>query len=360
MTRCFPKKNSFDFIRYFATVSIMLLHFTGYAYMTMGNADFGAINAIRGVATFFPGVVIFFVMSGFLVTASMEKAKDKKSFLKKRFWRIYPELWICMLVGLALIIIVLRGIKWMDKSMLVWLLAQGIGIANTPNCLKQFATGSMNGALWTIIVQVQFYVFLALAYEKIRKMSFKTWLLIIIPIGIAMNILSNIVSTGNEFAQKVLERTLIPYFLWFAIGMFMYIFWDDVSKYSSKLILSLVAIYVLLYVGSMKIAVIDRIFNFGYYAGVVRALLCGLIVVLLGAGVGFLPKFRAKYDISYEMFLFHWIVLNVLVYFDLYNRIGWIWSLIILFVGTVLLAGACHFAMELIKKHVDKRSNSGV
>ena len=43
---------------------------------------------------FFPGVVILFSMSGFLVSASIERSKNKKEFFAKRVLRMYPELWV--------------------------------------------------------------------------------------------------------------------------------------------------------------------------------------------------------------------------------------------------------------------------
>lgn len=58
------------------------------------------IKKLCKVSTFFPGVVILFAMSGFLVSASFEKSKDKKEFFQGRSrisgkrWQILHG-WIC-------------------------------------------------------------------------------------------------------------------------------------------------------------------------------------------------------------------------------------------------------------------------
>ena len=68
---------------------------------------------------------------------------------------MYPELWICTIVNLIVVCLLVPYL--LDKSIIVWLFTQIFGIANTPACLNDFATGSINGALWTIFTEVQLY-----------------------------------------------------------------------------------------------------------------------------------------------------------------------------------------------------------
>lgn len=42
---------------------------------------------------------------------------------------------------------------------------------------------------------------------------------------------------------------------------------------------------------------------------------------------------------TYEIFLYHWIVLNVIIHFDLINKLSWGVSLTILVIVTFILAG---------------------
>ena len=143
--------NAFDLRRYWAAICVMFLHYTGYAlHLSAENLSF--MHILRWVVSFFPGVVVLFSMSGFLIAASYERSKNRKDFFVKRILRMYPELWVCTIVNL--IVVCIFAYKLLDKSIIIWLVTQIFGIANTPSCLNNFATGSINGALWTIFTEM--------------------------------------------------------------------------------------------------------------------------------------------------------------------------------------------------------------
>lgn len=91
------KDNAFDLIRYWAAITVMLGHFVWKTAPYV--KDNMLLNIISKVSMFFPGVVILFSMSGFLVSASIERSKNKKEFFAKRVLRMYPELWVCQTPG---------------------------------------------------------------------------------------------------------------------------------------------------------------------------------------------------------------------------------------------------------------------
>ena len=150
------EKNGFDILRYTAALSVMMLHYSSYTMILSTNLSKRVLNImseIRHIAILFPGVVILFAMSGFLISASFERVGTRKEFFLRRVWRTYPELWICTIVNLAVVCILVPEL--LDSSMILWLGIQVLGIANTPDCLKTFATGSINGALWTVFTEMQ-------------------------------------------------------------------------------------------------------------------------------------------------------------------------------------------------------------
>ena len=85
---------------------------------------------------------------------------------------MYPELWACTIVNLT--VVCLLAYKFLNKSILVWLGTQIFGIAYTPSCLKNFATGSVNGALWTIFTELQLYPFTP--YKGIANKIKQIWI----------------------------------------------------------------------------------------------------------------------------------------------------------------------------------------
>jgi peptidoglycan/LPS O-acetylase OafA/YrhL len=318
------EKNALDILRYFAAFSVMLLHYTGYSLMLSENGR-GAMHAIRSVSLLFPGVVILFTISGFLIPASFERSGSNRIYFRKRVLRLYPELWVCTLVNLAFLFI-LAG-KKLDRGILVWLATQAVGFAYTPGCLKDFATGSANGALWTVFVEIQFYIIVPFLWPLLKKAGRVGWGAVLAA-GLLLNIGSRAFAdlVPDSMASRLLERLLIPYLIWFLTGMFLYRYrekWIPVLKRGVWLLL---AVYVLL----RAVPVFSGVYQWeqlhGYYAGVLTTLLVPVITIGLAYRI---PAKRIRTDLSYELFLYHWIVLNGIVYFDLMNRIPWGFGLLL-------------------------------
>ena len=331
------EKNSFDILRYYAAFAVMLLHFTGY-FLMLADGQNIVMNGIRKAVLFFPGVVVLFAISGFLIVASCERAESKKKFFEKRILRLFPELWLCTVVNL----LVLAILAWrsFDSSMITWVVTQIFGIANTPDCMKNFATGSVNGALWTIFVEMQLYIITMVCYPYLKKLSIKLWSVLLLG-ALFVNLGAGYISPASPgIVQKLLERSFLPYALWFLIGMFCYCQRDKMLPLLKKLCPVMAVVYLVLYQFEM--------FGFGYYCGIVTSVLCPFIVIGLAYQ---LPAFRIGTDLSYGIFLYHWIVLNVFVHFDLTNRLPWVVTLL-LFIGvTLLLAWAStRFVGDRIKK----------
>lgn len=326
--------NAFDMIRYWAAISVMLLHYTGYVRMLSAQTS-QVLIGIRKIAEFFPGVIILFAMSGYLVSASMERSADKKAYFRKRVFRMYPELWLCTLVNLIVVVVLVY--PQLDFGIVVWCLTQVFGIANTPDCLKTFATGSVNGALWTIFTEIQLYIVLAFVFAWLKKRSHVQWWFLI---GLAA-----IVNVGCGFGSdllggsvaKIIERIFVPYLVWFLIGSYCFVKRDEILYPLKRSAPYLLVFYIILrWCGAVKA---------GYYTDILTSILLPLLVI----GTAYwLPAIRIKFDCTYGIFLYHWIVLNVLIHFDLLNRIPWVASFLIFFVSTFAIAALSAVSIRVI------------
>src|ERR1700743_299894 len=90
------KNNAFDVLRLMLALFVIISHsyfLGGYktpdplAIFSKGQTDFGEI-----------GVLGFFALSGYLITASFERAKNVMVFASHRVLRIFPAYWVCLLV----------------------------------------------------------------------------------------------------------------------------------------------------------------------------------------------------------------------------------------------------------------------
>ena len=318
-------ENCFDYIRYYAAFCVMFLHFTGHVghYLRGGPV----IAVLRGVSTFFQPTVILLTMSGFLASASFERGGSLVlPFLKKRIKRIYIDMWLSMAVYVAVFYYVV-GDRY-DSSMLKWLIVQGIGFANTPDCLKSFATGSFNGTMWFFTAIIQLYFVIANIKKFLGKnKSLGLWVTITAIFGI-FNILSAVLAANcSETVQKLIERTFIPYAFWFFVG----VLFQTCKLYEKERIKTvcymLLAIQILLNILPES--------GIGYYTDFFRGLVTSLLTV---TAAYCLPAKRVKLDITYGLYLYHWLFLNLIIYYKLYEKYNLAMNVLIFVVGTVFCA----------------------
>ena len=78
--------NCLDLIRIIAALQVVFGHMVELLMLPIDPTFFKATYFLRGVP-------IFFAISGFLMINSIQSSSSYGQYIKKRFWRIYPELW---------------------------------------------------------------------------------------------------------------------------------------------------------------------------------------------------------------------------------------------------------------------------
>jgi peptidoglycan/LPS O-acetylase OafA/YrhL len=119
------------------------------------------------------GVTLFFALSGFLISWPFWKRKVAGTgtvvppgYGWRRFWKIYPPLALTVLMLTPYYI--LRFGDWSYLSIAAqWL-------AGLPALMP--VNGKFNPAMWTLVVEVQFYAVLPLFFLSLRRVSPKTCL----------------------------------------------------------------------------------------------------------------------------------------------------------------------------------------
>jgi peptidoglycan/LPS O-acetylase OafA/YrhL len=325
------KNNSFDIIRYFASVMVMLQHFSSYELIYSGQST-ALFSQIRNITIEFSGVVILFCVSGFLSAASRQKTTSR-DYIRKRILRISPGLWLCTLIYLAVRFVVSKN--RFDRSIIVYLLTQAIGVAYTPGSFNDFATGSINGALWTVMVQMQLYILMDLLWDRIRRRNLLRWILVLILYALINLLYYVIFGTSEGGVAKIMSRLCLPYMMWYVFGVFGFCYKEKIIRLLKKSFPFLFMLY---------IAVITSVrLKTGYYTDIFTGMM--LPVLIIGAAY-YLPAFRIRIDISYEMFLYHWLVLNLIIQYDLYNRFNIGITLLIFFAGTIALSLFSHYVLK--------------
>lgn len=154
------RTNNFDLIRLLAALQVALYHVTHHLHV-----EFPPL--VARLLAFFPGVPIFFFVSGFLISKSYESNSRLPDYAQNRLLRIYPALIVCTLAAVAAVhvtgYLARSGVGF--GELLPWLLSQ-ITVVQfyNPDYMREFGTGVLNGSLWTITVELQFYVAVPILY----------------------------------------------------------------------------------------------------------------------------------------------------------------------------------------------------
>lgn len=155
---------TFDLMRLIAALLVVVSHtfpLSGQpAFRITGVEDLGAL-----------GVSIFFVISGFLVSASYQR--DPKTYLVKRVLRIEPGLIASLLVtvlALGFVTTAPAGEYWPKAALYV--LRNAVLYPATYELPGVFQTGPMagvvNGVLWTLRLEFTFYLVLMLIQARLK------------------------------------------------------------------------------------------------------------------------------------------------------------------------------------------------
>lgn len=157
-----------DFLRGLAALSVVLFHFSGSALPTIKP------NALTEFFSWgMLGVPVFFVISGFIIPYSMFKSGyvigGFFKFIGKRLVRIGPPAWIAVL----LLFVIYYGAIAMNGRPVQSMPWPGITIesliANLFFSYHIMETGVYNEVYWTLEVEFQYYLFIALMLPLILK-----------------------------------------------------------------------------------------------------------------------------------------------------------------------------------------------
>jgi peptidoglycan/LPS O-acetylase OafA/YrhL len=99
------------------------------------------------------GMVLFFILSGFLITSILLKEQSIPSFLIRRFFRIIPLAWLYFVVALTI----------SGASVYAWI-AHYLFYANFPP--KELVPLTVH--LWSLCAEIQFYVGIAVLVAALR------------------------------------------------------------------------------------------------------------------------------------------------------------------------------------------------
>jgi peptidoglycan/LPS O-acetylase OafA/YrhL len=281
------KSNNLTFIRLLAALAVIYGHTTAivpgatpdWIVVTTGYAFAG------GVA-----VDLFFLISGFLVTASILNS-GVQNYVVSRLLRIYPALW----VNMVLVTFVLGGIVTTLPlteylvSPQTWTYFKGLALTYQggfflPGVFTGNPNQAVNGSIWSVVIEVWLYVAVLGAYLLgiMRSRALFNCLFFVLIVAVW--------SDKSWLPASLQGTTLLHVTLFFYIGSFLYMNRDSVP-------VSPYFLLVALFLAGITLNT-DR-FPFGYI----------LLLVTFFCSVSFFKQFAwmDKWgDYSYGVYLYGW------------------------------------------------------
>lgn len=202
-------QNNFNILRLVAALSVVFSHtFTFY------NNAAEPFYLLTGVYASMVGLVVFFTISGFLITKSLLTSTSLLQYCIKRLLRILPALYISTFITMLIIAPLLTpfDLKTYFTDPLFWKYLQVLLAFKPIQPLP--GVGVLNGSLWSIALEVKLYIALVFLYfitQKLPKIKIKYLILwcfsglFILKIGIST---LNIYTLTNNYTSTLTFTTL--------------------------------------------------------------------------------------------------------------------------------------------------------
>lgn len=297
--------NALDLFRIMATIQVFMGHIITHFIPAPGDSVWEFVYAIRGVP-------ILFVLCGFLASKSLENRTPKK-WLIGRIARMLPAFWACIIVNTA-VIAVFYPVRPSLKETVVYIVTQFSGLNfYTGSWLRGYGVGTPNGVLWTIAVQIQFFIIAPFIHRFLtRKGGYKGLQCVagLTLVSVACNHLDGRIP---EILWKLLGVTVIPYLYFLVFGMMLWYHRDQIIPRAERYRWLLLAVYVM-----RKLA--ENNLNFPHVLdGVLYNTVSTLLMALLVSGFGFRRRIRFSADYTYGFYLYHMVFINIMVQLGLHS-----------------------------------------
>lgn len=324
MTKIVDHNNHFNVFRLLFALQVVYMHTSHWLELPKGGVMFDFL-------ALFPGVPLFFMVSGFLITDSYLNSTSIKSYAVKRGLRIYP--------ALALNILILEFAMYVGGNMsgstislfqyigylFAYISTAAAGIGSTMAGFKGaelfnnagFFHDYPSGVLWTLTVELSFYVLLpmVLFFQNSKVRNTLLILLFLVAIFISSQ-------ASKEFYESskfhiLLSISVLPYVWIFGIGVFMRLYWVQIKKYFIG--------YGLYWFGLYLAYCVVMTYAFGglgnYKTGlsietIIQTILMAFAMFSMAFSFTHI-KINRKIDLSYSTYLYHMLFVQILIGFGI-------------------------------------------
>lgn len=331
-------QNNFDMVRLFAALQVVLVH---VLYEMPGLYNGLLVKTL----SLFPGVPIFFFISGYLIGGSWQRNPNLASYISSRALRIFPALWVAVLFTLVMLLVFYAvPLSQNMGTAVMWLVMQLTFLQSwNPEFLRGYGIGVANAALWTIPVELSFYVVLPLLYmlgQRLRRPRLVLWAGAALSFVIFYLVINHLDSSDarQNLVRKVFTLSPASFITWlwmFLIGV--------LAQFEGERVRAIVRDRFPLFGGlALAVGLLSQWVDFppflhlpGNEVGLLNALtLSAACLSFAYSYAGLAHRWLRGFDLSYGIYLFHIPIMNALIMAGVVGLQGGA----LVFVGTLICA----------------------
>jgi peptidoglycan/LPS O-acetylase OafA/YrhL len=294
--------NNFDIIRTLLAIIVVFYHLYALSlishiawFSSVFNADF----AVKG----------FFAISGYLVLGSFISSKNNGEFFEKRYRRIYPAYFsailLCLFIGLCTTSHLGDFIS--SPHVLKYIFAN-LSFLNSlqpslPGVFESNPMRAMDGALWTIKVEICLYLCIPFIYFLFRQFNEYAVALLLIFLSLLWLYFFKEVYKGIHGIEMAKQAP--GQLSYFVIGAFLYVN-NRIYKALKFYVLAFAAFYFL-----------ARNYPFQF---IIEPFFYSTLVIYLSTQAVKNLNFGRVGDLSYGIYLYHFPIIQLLIWGNVFNE----------------------------------------
>lgn len=334
--------NNMNVVRYYLSICVVISH-----VVVLTGVWFPSLQTINMV------VGCFFALSGFLMFPSFQRHPAMKGYLSRRARKILPSyVFIVLLAAVSLVAVSELSVsEYFGNCGFYKYLGANLSFLNflcpdLPGVFKggEFVTDAVNGSLWTMKGELACYLSVPVVYWLAGKVGRRRAGVLMLGIVAgcicARLLLLNLGPEGERSLNAIIAKQFGTVFVFFYVGALINVYLDKFLKY--KWYILAVDVTVILFCDEIPI----------YYT--VLQPFVGASMVLWFSLVGkWGTGLSRRDDVSYDIYLFHFPIIQVAVYMGLPARMNGTVMLLLIVCVTVALA---LFSWNVIGKRFQPRS----
>ena len=299
-----PSANPIGFLRLVAATLVLVSH----AWELGGRGKDPLWHLTDGAVTGGTvAVLFFFVLSGFLVTPSLQRSRSLWAYARARALRLLPAFWVSLVVVAG---VVGPLVWWHERGSLAGYLSSspsplGFVVTNSALKIQQWGIGGLladvpfpsafNGSLWTLFYEAVAYVLLV-PLGMVGALGPRRWVLAALTAGLLAALAVADVSADGSTMERALSVTGIELVAAFLVGATVWVYRDRLPAHVGMAALGVAIMATGVVVGGGRAFMVV---GFG-------AAVAGLVGLRVCTGVG------RRTDLSYGVYVYAFPVQQLL------------------------------------------------